>query len=239
MAESGCDVEKWLAVWKHVVSYSMLGRHDGHGGVSVGGDRGHGDPQRLSDGGLPRCSSTPITRTAWPSWWCYRAAACKSTAFQQFISFNNTSGLANMAVEQNIGAATTGRHLRRRLRQSERPGTEEGRVIPEEAQLRLHRRRQGADRLRGPGESSWLSTTRSSQSCCGAVKKLQKRVEALEKRRRLGLRKMAEEEGHRAVHRWSLKGKYPAVQVDPAHLARAVCMTASHADESSGLIFRS
>ena len=30
-------------------------------------------------------------------------------SFQQFISFNNTSRLTNLAIEPNIGAATTGR----------------------------------------------------------------------------------------------------------------------------------
>ena len=67
----------------------MLGRHNGHGG-QLGGDRGHGDPQRLSDGGLPRCSSTPITRTAWPRV-VLSGGGVQINSFQQFISFNNTS----------------------------------------------------------------------------------------------------------------------------------------------------
>ena len=100
----------------------MLGRHNGHGG-QLGGDRGHGDPQRLSDGGLPRCSSTPITRTAWPRV-VLSGGSVQINSFQQFISFNNTSGLELMALDY-----------------------------------------------------------RSSQSCCGAMKKLQKRVEALEKKK--------------------------------------------------------
>ena len=30
--------------------------------------------------GPPRCSWIRTIRTAWPSWWCCRAAACRSTA---------------------------------------------------------------------------------------------------------------------------------------------------------------
>ena len=85
-------------------------------------------------------------------------------SFQQFISFNNTSGLTNLAIEPNIGGSNDGEVIFGYgfVNLSDRALKENVRAIPEEerscsrsstANLRPHRRRQGADRLRGPGRA--------------------------------------------------------------------------------------
>ena len=91
---------------------------------------------------------------------------CELNAQFQFISFNTTNGIANLAIEPNIGGEQRrGGHLRLRLREPERPGAQGERPVHPgrgatgdlrrggAAALRPHRGRQGADRLRGPGRA--------------------------------------------------------------------------------------
>ena len=87
-------------------------------------------------------------------------------SFQQFISFNNLRAGQHGHRAEHRGQQRRGGHLRLRLRQSERPGTEGERPGHSgggtardlrrggAAALRPHRRRQGADRLRGPGRAA-------------------------------------------------------------------------------------
>ena len=134
-------------------------------------------------------------------------------SFQQFI--NNTSGLTNLAIEPNIGGSNDAEVIFGYgfVNLSDRALKENVRAIPEEelqqifdavVNLRPHRRRQGADRLRGPGRAGqWeagrddvqdqnldgrelmtLDYQKLSVVLWGVVKSLQKRVEKLEKKKR-------------------------------------------------------
>ena len=163
--------------------------------------------------GLPRCSSTATIRTAWPSWWCCRAAVCKSTASSS-SSASNTSGLANVAIEPNIGGSNDGEVIFGYgfVNLSDRALKENVRAIPEE-ELQEIVEPQLFDRIDGGREqigfvaqdvqaSSKLGATmckvknldgrelmaldyqKLSVVLWGVVKKLQRRVEGLEKKKK-------------------------------------------------------
>ena len=75
-------------------------------------------------------------------------------SFQQFISFNNTSGLTNLAIEPNIGGSNDGEVIfGYGFVNHPGGGAAADLRCGGDANLRPHRRRQGADRLRGPGRA--------------------------------------------------------------------------------------
>ena len=70
--------------------------------------RGHGGAQRCGHG---RRDADPGQQRAERGWWSSRrspAAACRLNTLFQFMSFNTTNGLANLAIEPNIGGSNNG-----------------------------------------------------------------------------------------------------------------------------------
>ena len=113
---------------------------------------------------------------------------CELNAQFQFISFNTTNGLANLAIEPNIGGSNDGEVIFGYgfVNLSDRALKENVRAIPEEElQDTIFDRIDGGKEQIGfvaqdvqasgklgatiwTGESSWPSITKSSRSCCGA-----------------------------------------------------------------------
>ena len=210
-------------------SLPFLSLSGGTSGVQVAlaaaGANRRGDPRSGSVGVVcatprrrerPCCSWTRTIRAAWRS----SRPGGRRRAAQQLPAVHKLqqhTGLANLAIEPNIGGSNDGEVIFGYgfVNLSDRALMENVRAIPEEgaagdlrrrgaAALRPRRRRQGADRLRGPGRAGQreaggddvqneelgrpgadgFGLSKAQRGPVGVVKKLQKRVEALEKKKK-------------------------------------------------------